>query len=199
MFLQRAKIGYVCWMCSKDTLNFESDTELELCAACDTAYLNDYRRQVEERLRENTVRIEDDEGDLIATADLKIRIRSFKVLLSFIDWLNEHVGKGKWVMPINPVKEMINNNGRTTTHFQLFVPYKSVSMEWKSKWGEELELVSWSGMPKNTEDYRYKGGYEAVLAASKPKLPNPFKNPEKRLYLEDGVDDEYFMEIFGEI
>lgn len=177
MFLERAKIGYVCWLCAKDTLDFVSDSELELCESCDKAYSNDYRRKVEERLRENELFIEDDPGDLIPTVDLKIRVRSFKALLGFIDYLNLRAGKGKWALPINPVKEMANNNGRTTFHIKLFVPYKKLGMEYKILWADQLELVAFSHQSRNSEDYRYAGGYEAVLQKSKPKRREPWKPP----------------------
>lgn len=36
MFLKRAAVGYVCWMCGKDTLHHSSDGPLELCLECDT-------------------------------------------------------------------------------------------------------------------------------------------------------------------
>lgn len=159
MFLERAKIGYVCWLCSKDTLNFQSDTDMELCEECDAKHKVDYKYQVAMKLHENELFIRDAEVDLIPRVDLKIKILNFKSLLGFINWLNTNAGKTGWRMTANPVKEMANNHGRTTSHFHLFVPYKDISKEYKTLWGDNIVLVGFSHMAKDGKDFRYKEDY----------------------------------------
>lgn len=159
MFLEKAKIGYVCWLCSKDTLDFHSDTDMELCEECDAKHKVDYKYQVAMKLHENELFIRDADTDLIPTVDLKIKILNFKALLGFIEWLNTNTGKTGWRITVNPVKEMANNNGRTTCHFQLFVPYKDLNKEYKTLWGESIQLVGFPHMSKHGEDFRYKHDY----------------------------------------
>jgi len=161
MFLERAKIGYICWLCSADTKTFSSDSEYELCERCDATWQSGATaRTIEARLFENRLLLEDDPSELIPTTDLKIKVLTLECYLEFIDWLNVHAGKGKWRFTVDPTKEIINNKGRSTFHVQLFVPYKQLPKDYKSKWGENVQLVNFSHMSKNGQDFRYSDDFE---------------------------------------
>lgn len=133
MFLERAEIGYVCWNCGKDTLKFVSDTMFELCHDCDQSYRADYGRQAEDLIRNNQFFVDDSVLETTPVLSLKIKFRGFRGFVEFLEWMNANVGKDRWNLPTNPMKEMKNNNGCSTFHIHLFEKIDIIKMDWPGK------------------------------------------------------------------
>lgn len=133
MFLIPAKVGYVCWQCGKDTMNFVSDSEYELCHECDQKYKADKFARANRIIELNNWYVEDLEEPPEILSKVKFRFDSFDMFITVTEWLNENIGRASWTLPTNPCKEMKNNYNRTTCWIDFFVGSRNI-VPFVKKW-----------------------------------------------------------------